>query len=359
MDVPQTEHEATLAFADIALGQIRSLRQPASPRNFEIWYHYATGYNLPLNQAVNEALAKKGSLNDSDLEHIFGTYIAETRASDRIDSVGARLLDEIKHVMGTIDSAAGSASDYSKDLAVTSEKLARANDGEALRAVLEHMIQGAKRMEVNNKVLEARLAASRQEIEQLQENLQTVQAESQTDPLTTLSNRKFFDQALTKAMAEAKQNNEPLALLMSDVDHFKKFNDQYGHITGDQVLRLVAVSLKQNVKGQDVAARYGGEEFVVALPNTSLRSAITVADHIRRAVMTKELVKRSSGERLGRVTISIGAAVLRPNDTAQSLIERADNCLYAAKRNGRNRVVCEADPEAELKDEGAKPARVA
>jgi diguanylate cyclase len=91
--------------------------------------------------------------------------------------------------------------------------------------------------------------------------------------------------------------------------------------------------VKQIVKGQDIAARYGGEEFAVALPKTALRSAIGVADQIRRAVMNKELMKRSSGERLGRVTISIGVALLRPTDTPQSLIERADKCLYAAKRS--------------------------
>ena len=106
------------------------------------------------------------------------------------------------------------------------------------------------------------------------------------------------------------------------------------------------MSVKQNVKGQDIAARYGGEEFAVVLPNTVLRAAITVADHIRRAVMAKELMKRSTGEHLGRVTISVGVATLRPDDTPQTLIERADDCLYAAKRNGRNQVVCEADPEA-------------
>jgi diguanylate cyclase len=133
--------------------------------------------------------------------------------------------------------------------------------------------------------------------------------------------------------------------MMTDVDHFKKFNDSYGHLTGDQVLRLVAMSVKQNVKGQDTAARYGGEEFAVVLPNTVLRSAITVADHIRRAVMTKELMKRSTGEHLGRVTISVGVATLQNADTVQTLIERADSCLYAAKRNGRNRVISEADPE--------------
>jgi diguanylate cyclase len=111
------------------------------------------------------------------------------------------------------------------------------------------------------------------------------------------------------------------------------------------VLRLVALAVKQNVKGQDIAARYGGEEFAVILPGTTLRAALTVADHIRRAVMTKELMKRSTGEHLGRVTVSIGVAALKKGDAALSLIERADSCLYAAKRCGRNRVMCETDPE--------------
>jgi diguanylate cyclase len=326
MGVPRDEHERTLAFADIALGQIKALAQAAIPRNFEIWYNYATGYNPALNQLINQTLEQKGTLGEADLEEIYATYIASSQATDRIDTVNA------------------------------TASLKGANDGEGLRAVIERLVQGAKDMEHNNKKLEARLSASKQEIEQLQENLQAVRTESLTDPLTTLSNRKFFDQALAKAMTEAKEGNQPLALLMADIDHFKSFNDKFGHLTGDQVLRLVALSVKQNVKGQDIAARYGGEEFVIALPNTALQSAITVADHIRRAVMTKELMKRSSGERLGRVTVSIGAAVLRPHDTAQSLIERADMCLYAAKRNGRNRVICEADPEARPQ---AAPARVA
>jgi diguanylate cyclase len=345
MAVPQEEHERTLAFAEIALGQIRALGQSASPRNFEIWYHYATGYNQPLNQAINAALTKKGALDDADLEQIYDTYIAMTRLGDRMDSVNTRVLDEIKQVISTIDAAAGSATSYSKRLSLATEKLAQAKDGEALRAVIEHLVQGAKEMEQNNKKLETSLASSRQEIEQLQQNLETVRLESLTDPLTTLSNRKYFEAALAKGIIEAQQKNEPLSLLMADIDHFKGFNDQYGHLTGDQVLRLVALAVKQNVKGRDVAARYGGEEFIILLPNTALQSAITVADHIRRAVMTKELMRRSNGERLGRVTISIGAAVLHPGDTAQLLIERADKCLYAAKRNGRNRVVCETDPE--------------
>jgi diguanylate cyclase len=357
MHVPGDEHERTFAFADIALGQIKALSQAATPRNFEIWYNYATGYNPALNQLINQTIEQKQTLSEADLDQIYTTYIATTRASDRIDKVNSRMLDEIKQVLDTIDAAAGSATNYSASLADVTAKLDGVPDGEGLRAVVARLVQGAKEVELNNKKLEARLAVSKQEIQQLQENLQAVRTESLTDPLTTLANRKFFDQALAKAMAETKESNQPLSLLMADIDHFKSFNDKYGHLTGDQVLRLVALSVKQNVKGQDVAARYGGEEFVIALPNTTLQAAITVADHIRRAVMTKELMKRSSGERLGRVTISIGAAMLLPHDTAASLIERADTCLYAAKRSGRNRVICEADPEAT--PQAMKPARVA
>ena len=278
------------------------------------------------------------ALGEADLEEIYATYIAPSRATDRIDTVNSRMLGEIKQVLDTIDAATGTATNYSASLADATAKLDRASDGEALRAVVERIVKGAKDMELNNKKLEARLSASKQEIEQLQENLQAVRTESLTDPLTTLSNRKFFDQALAKAMTEAKESNQPLALLMADIDHFKTFNDKFGHLTGDQVLRLVALSVKQNVKGQDVAARYGGEEFAVVLPRTGLQQALVVGDHIRRAVMGKELMKRSTGEHLGRITISVGVATFRPNDTAQSFIGRADAGLYAAKRNGRNRI---------------------
>ena len=357
MAVPSDEHERTLVFAEIALQQIRALRQPASPRNFEAWYNYATGYNQDLNQAINKTLAQKGTLDDSDMEQIYETYLSSKRASERIETVGTRVLDEIGQVLDMIDAAAGSATSYSESLADASQQLQGTNDGATMRTIIAQLLQGAKEMEINNKKLEARLSASRQEIEELQRDLEAVRTESLTDPLTTLANRKSFDLQLGRVMAEAKQKNEPLSLLMTDVDNFKTFNDKYGHLTGDQVLRLVAISVKQNVKAGDIAARYGGEEFMVALPSTPLQHAITIADQIRNAVMTKELMKRSSGERLGRVTISIGVAALRPNDTPQSLLERADACLYAAKRNGRNCVI--GENEADVDPDTPSRARVA
>ena len=220
----------------------------------------------------------------------------------------SRVMDEIDQVMAMIDAAAGSASTYSESLSNVTNKLGNTKDRDGLRAIVESLVATANEMKQNNEALEQRLNASKEEINQLQENLAVVRTESLTDPLTGLSNRKHFDERLAQAIEEAAERSEALSLVMTDIDHFKAFNDTWGHLTGDQVLRLVAMSLKQNVKGQDIAARYGGEEFAVILPNTVLRSALTVADHIRRAVMSKELMKRSTGQNLGRVTISLGVA---------------------------------------------------
>jgi diguanylate cyclase len=339
------EHERTMAFAELALGQIRSLRQSAVPRNYEIWYVYATGYNSPLNKIINETLARNGHLTEADLEQIYETYLSHLKTTDRIDKVGARVIGEIDDVMRLIDDALEMSTSYDASLSGASEKLTSAQSREEIRSVVDTLTKSTHEMRDTNKALEERLALSRTEISNLQQSLEAIRAESLTDPLTGLGNRKYFDRSIETLVQSAMASGEPLSLLMFDIDHFKSFNDSYGHLTGDQVLRLVGMSLKQTIKGQDITARYGGEEFAVVLPNTALRQALTVADHIRRAVMSKELKKKSTGEILGRVTISVGVSMLKPGDDTDSVIERADACLYAAKRAGRNRVICEADPE--------------
>jgi diguanylate cyclase len=339
------EHERSMAFAEVALGQIKSLRQTAVPRNYEIWYVYATGYNSPLNKIINETLARNGKLTEADLEQIYETYLSQIKTSDRIDKVGARVIGEIDDVMKLITDALGMSASYDESLSGATQKLAVAQNRDQVKAVVETLVTSTREMREINKALEDRLILSKSEICNLQQSLEAIRAESLTDPLTGLGNRKYFDRSIEVAVQNALVSGEPLSLLMFDIDHFKSFNDSYGHLTGDQVLRLVGMSLKQTIKGQDITARYGGEEFVVVLPNTAMRQALTVADHIRRAIMSKELKKKSTGEILGRVTISVGVSMLKPDDDTDSLIERADACLYAAKRNGRNRVICEADPE--------------
>jgi diguanylate cyclase len=345
MTVQRDEHERTMAFAQIALGQIRALRQPASPRIYEIWYNYATGYNQSLNEKINDTLAANGTLSEADIDFIYATFISPTRVADELDQVNDKISEEIDQVMALVDAAARSASKHNASLEDVSTKLGKAGDRDAVRGIIETLVQTASDIKRDNRALEARLKSTKQEITQLQQNLEAVRTESMTDPLTTLANRKYFEEVLARSIAAASASAEPMALLLADIDHFKTFNDTHGHLTGDQVLRLVGMAVKQNVKGEDMAARYGGEEFAVVLPRTAMREAVAIADQIRRTVMSKELMKRSTGEHLGRVTVSIGVAAHRRGDTIHALIERADGCLYAAKRNGRNRVICETDPE--------------
>ena len=334
-----------MAFAEVALGQIRSLRQSAIPRNYEIWYVYATGYNAPLNKIINETLARSGKLTEADLEQIHDTYLSHIKTTDRIDKVGARVIGEIDDVMNVLGHALNINGTYDSSLSDAAEQLSSAKSREQIGTIVERLLRSTGEMREANKALEDRLTLSKHEINNLQQSLEAIRTESLTDPLTGLGNRKYFDRMIASAVQNALASGEPLSLLLFDIDHFKSFNDSYGHLTGDQVLRLVGVSLKQSIKGQDITARYGGEEFAVVLPNTALRQALTVADHIRRAVMAKELKKKSTGETLGRVTVSVGVSLLKQGDDTDALIELADACLYAAKRNGRNRVICEADPE--------------
>ncbi len=344
------DYERSLAFAEVAIGQLKSQQHAAIPRNYEIWYVYATGFNTELNRIVSETLQRSGKLTEADLQQIHETYLAQSRTVDRIDEVGARVMHEIDDAMVLIGDALGMTTSFDKRLSGAQLNLSAASDKTAIMAVVEQLVAATQDMKATGEALEKRLRHSQNEIKNLQQSLRAIRTESLTDPLTGLGNRKFFDRAIRDAVQRASAIGEPLSLLMCDIDHFKSFNDNYGHLTGDQVLRLVAMALRQNVKGQDITARYGGEEFAVVLPATALRPALTVADHIRRAVMAKELKKKSTGEILGRVTISIGVSMLRPGDDVHSLIERADDCLYAAKRNGRNRVVCEADPEYSPED---------
>ena len=339
------EHERTMAFAQLALGQISSLGQNATPRNYEIWYIYATGYNPPLNKIVNETLARSGKLTEVDLARIYECYLSQIKTTDRIDKVGARVVGQVDDVMTILSEALEMSSNYDATLNGASQTLSSAVTLDQIRSIVETVAKSTRQMRDTNKVLEERLATSKSEISNLQHSLEAIRAESLTDPLTGLGNRKYFDRMIETAVQTSLANNEPLSLLMFDIDHFKSFNDSYGHLTGDQVLRLVGQSLKELMKGQDITARYGGEEFAVLLPNTALRHALSVADQLRRTVMAKELKKKSTGELLGRVTISVGVSLLRPNDDTDALIERADACLYAAKRSGRNRVICEIDPE--------------
>ena len=144
-------------------------------------------------------------------------------------------------------------------------------------------------------------------------------------------------------MEDAASGTEPLSLLLIDIDHFKRFNDEYGHIVGDEVLRLVARKIKENVRGRDFVARYGGEEFAVILPGTPIHGAKTVAENIRVSFSVGKLKRVKTSEYLGTISISAGAAQYKPGESVEELVDRSDQALYHAKDAGRDRVATEAD----------------
>ncbi|MEJ0061008.1 MAG: GGDEF domain-containing protein [Terricaulis sp.] len=196
----------------------------------------------------------------------------------------------------------------------------------------------------HNQHLTDQLQRSTKEIETLRTSLESVRVESLTDSLTGLSNRRMFDETLRMRLGEARSQRTELCLLMCDIDHFKRFNDTWGHHTGDQILRFLASAMQSHAKPDHLIARYGGEEFGMILPRTNLSIAGNIAEALRAAIQAKRLRRRSTNEDLGQVTISIGIARLQPGDTPQGLVERADACLYASKRNGRNQVTTDSTP---------------
>jgi diguanylate cyclase (GGDEF)-like protein len=167
---------------------------------------------------------------------------------------------------------------------------------------------------------------------------EVLRGQSIRDPLTGLFNRRFMEESLERELRRAMRGKQQVALLMLDIDHFKRFNDTFGHQAGDALLRALGNLLKESTRGQDVVCRYGGEEFAFVLAGASLDAARKRAELLREEI--KQLNVRHGGQPLGAVTLSIGIAVFPDNaDSAESLLKAADNALYRAKEQGRDRII--------------------
>jgi diguanylate cyclase len=340
--VSEQEFRRALGYATLAIDLLKRGQIPPYPQFYELLYTYATGVNPLLNSRINE-IFRDGSANQELAELLYNEFLKAQDANERINSLSERMVSRIDAVHDAIDTAMATANAYSGTLQTASGDLSEDMSAEKLREMAQKLVSETRRMQEANTQLEVKLKASRDDITSLQRDLDEVRRESMLDALTKINNRKSFDEGLMQTFERAREDGTPFCLMLLDIDHFKSFNDSWGHQTGDQVLRLVAMTLKSNIRGQDLAARYGGEEFAAILPNTDLEGAVIVADNIRRAVQAKELLKRSTNEKLGRVTASFGVARYRDGDTPASLIERTDKCLYAAKHAGRNRVFSEAE----------------
>lgn len=273
-----------------------------------------------------------GILDDKKESHAFAERIAKT---------GAQLEIELESVARLLSSHIDVNANYASALGQFGKNLATLSRPDQLRkAVMALLIENEKaRNEAS--ALKVSLEQSHHLIEKLRVNLEDAHKLGLRDPLTSLKNRRWFDLNIDRLLDAARTDGTPLCLVMSDIDNFKRINDTYGHLVGDDVLQRFAQLMVKNIKGRDSAVRYGGEEFVLVLPETNLEGARKVTEQIRRDLESKSWFVRKGGQELGKVTASFGLSQFRDSDTPEDLMHRADNRLYQAKRSGRNLVVCD------------------
>jgi diguanylate cyclase len=337
-------HDREQSFAKTALALMTDVGVAATPDNFELFYAYASGENHALTQVMAAFINAKKDFSTEILTDLKLRCLSGARTAQMMDSLGGNIDGLIENILSQLESSTRDTADYKDTLSAATGQLVAERSPADVRKLVDGLIAATRAMEHRAKSLEGELQASSQQVSELRTKLADVRKESMTDPLTHIANRKAFDESIRGALAAVAEEGEAATLLLCDIDHFKAFNDNWGHQTGDQVLRLVAACLSENVKGRDTAARYGGEEFAVLLRGTSLEAATHVANQIRNTVETKKLVKKSTGDILGSITISIGVAQLAAGETAETAVRRADACLYGAKHNGRNLVVNQSDP---------------
>ena len=343
----EIDRDRSVALARDTLGWLAQRALAPTPQHYTLVYSYLGSEHSGLKRTINGLIANGTKVDLNVMTVLYQRYFGAPKNDEAMADVGEKISQELESVVQLLDNATRDQSAYGKTLSKASGQLGDGNlPDAALKSMVDQMIVATRAIEARTKVLETQLQNSSHEVTELRERLETVRRESLTDQLTGISNRKAFDAELQQGIERAVEAGEPLSLLMCDIDHFKTFNDTWGHQTGDQVLRLVANCLSENVKGRDTAARYGGEEFAVILPQTALGDAVRLAGQIRGKVESKKLVKRSTGDILGVITISIGVTQLRPKEAPADLVRRADACLYAAKRAGRNRVMSEAEAGA-------------
>ena len=339
-----SDMERAKGFARDALAWLGERNVPPTPENFKLAYAYVEGANVELKRGF-DALVAVGSTFDPDtMSAQHERYFGKASDNDRLAEFGEKLSSEVSSVLQLLETASKDQSAYKQTLSTASGELEGSKLAEdAIKVLVNKMIVATRTMEARSHELEGKLQTSSQEVAELRVRLEATQRDTIRDHLTGIPNRRAFDIELKSSIEATRETAEPLSLVIFDVDHFKQFNDTWGHQTGDQVLRLVANCIADNARHSDTATRFGGEEFAVILPATALADAVHWANQICALIRSKRLVKKSTGGKLGVVTISAGVVKHKPGETEAQFVRRADACLYAAKHAGRDRVVSEAD----------------
>jgi diguanylate cyclase len=340
-DIEQELQYTRQAFAR-AVALLQKYDIPPIPENYAVWYHYATGTNTALMQEVDNIINNGLTFTQETCSYLHNKFILANSTQKIVDDSAVSAQNIMTEVLKAINEFGSETQTFSNSIDEYLENISQKFEDIGVQNIVMGLISATAGLKQHAEKIGKKLEESTAEINLLNKNLQQVTLESQRDFLTGVFNRKTFERYVDEQMLICREKNAPLCLLMIDIDHFKSFNDQFGHLLGDEVLKTVARTLTEILKGRDIVARFGGEEFIVILPETPIEGAMKVAEMIRNAIAGKELKRKDSRETYGTITVSIGVSLFRPqSDTLPTLIKRADDALYISKHSGRNRVTRE------------------
>ncbi len=331
--------------ANQAFELIGQHQTPPYPSTYALWYAYAAKSNQEVVEKVDETIEKTGTLSVYEIGQIHDTYLsANELEKQRNQEIGQDFEKELAGVMKLVQKSLSNNDQYSSSLNEAQELLPDAVSPEMVGEIVTKLLDQNREMKTMTEELNDGLHKSQSQIHELNTQLAEAREESMRDGLTLLANRRAFDEKLAQEIETASQNGTDLSLVLADIDHFKRVNDSFGHQVGDGILQTFASLISKSIKGRDMAARYGGEEFALILPQTNLNEAFQLVEKIRLDLEASKLVIKSTGQSVGTVTSSFGISMMHPGTDAEKLIRRADQKLYDAKNNGRNRI--EMDLEA-------------
>jgi len=307
------------------------------PISYAVWYEYAKGARPDLRRNVDEELAQHERLTVALTYSIYSRYLVQP-AEQALMTARTNLLELADQVKHAVYEANQGTAEFDSHLSEFQRRLSTATTVQDLGTNVSSMQAETRRVSDGFGKLTNELEQSKVEVKRLTEELHRIREDALTDALSGLLNRRGFDRELERLTPPDSAPEGTLALIMLDIDHFKKVNDTYGHPLGDRVIAAVGQSIRECLGQAGVAARYGGEEFAVLLPSHKIELAEHMAQSIRTRIEQGTIRRRHGEAPVGAVTVSAGVAVWHSEDDASSLIERADRALYASKRAGRNRV---------------------
>lgn len=309
---------------------------PPTPYNYALWYSYVSHRDPQLNAAMDRALEYHGTCPQTLTESLFRHHIIQDQVvdaevwQDSLKAIISELKSQISKVLEGTD-------EFHSLLQSSSDCLKAEPKIQDLEVLVSDLVKGTQVVSQSTYRFRDKMAEAQQEIMELREALRRSQKEAQSDPLTGLYNRRYFERHVHELINEQCCQH---AIILVDIDHFKTFNDTYGHLMGDKVLQRVALLLQKSLVDEDIAVRFGGEEFLLLMHSQSLEGAVSRAEKVRRVLESISLKDRRHGKDIRRITASFGVAHYQPGESLSRWLERADAALYEAKSKGRNQVVC-------------------